>query len=96
MPVTWCPAGPKTGEREVTAALPERGHHLVRAGQAILADRGFAGKEFEAFVAERLVAQLVRPDRKDEPVRHGEDRPGPPVDRGRHRHPQNPAQPATS
>lgn len=53
------------------AALPERDHHLVRAGQVILADKGFAGKEFEAFLTERLGVHLVRPDRKDEPVRHG-------------------------
>ncbi|GAB2952953.1 IS982 family transposase [Streptomyces sp. NPDC059171] len=71
MPVTWCLANPKTGEREVMAALLERDHHLVRQGQVILADKGFAGKEFEAFVAERLGAHLVQPDRKDEPVRHG-------------------------
>jgi len=71
MPVTWCPASPKLGEREVMTALLERDHHLIRRGQVILADKGFAGKEFEAFVSERLGAHLVRPDRKDEPVRHG-------------------------
>ncbi|MFD6113118.1 IS982 family transposase [Streptomyces yangpuensis] len=71
MPVTWCLANPKIGEREVMAALLERDHHLVRAGQVILADKGFAGKEFEAFCTERLGVHLVRPDRKDEPVRHG-------------------------
>ncbi|GAA2558583.1 IS982 family transposase [Streptomyces intermedius] len=71
MPVTWCLANPKIGEREMMTALLERGHHLVHQGQVILADKGFAGKEFEAFVAERLSAHPVRPDRKDEPVRHG-------------------------
>nr|WP_246094946.1 IS982 family transposase [Streptomyces roseicoloratus] len=71
MPVTWCLANPKIGEREVMAALLEHDHHLVRQGQVILADKGFAGKEFETFVSERLGAHLVRPDRKDEPVRHG-------------------------
>ncbi|MFJ3595381.1 IS982 family transposase [Streptomyces sp. NPDC090126] len=70
MPVTWCLATPKTGQREVMAAL-KRDHRLVRQGQVILADKGFAGKEFEAFVAERLGAHPVRPDRKDEPARHG-------------------------
>lgn len=39
MPVTWCLASPKLGEREVMAALAERDHHLVRAGQVILADK---------------------------------------------------------
>ncbi|MGW8559512.1 transposase [Streptomyces albidoflavus] len=71
MPVTWCLANPKIGEREAMAALLERDHHLIRQGQVILADKGFAGKEFETFVSERLGAHLVRPDRKDEPVRHG-------------------------
>jgi hypothetical protein len=71
MPVSWCLANPKLGEREVMTALLERDHHLVRAGQVILADKGFAGKEFEAFLTERLGVHLVRPDRKDEPVRHG-------------------------
>jgi hypothetical protein len=71
MPISWCLASPKLGEREVMTALLERDHHLVRAGQVILADKGFAGKEFEAFLTERLGVHLVRPDRKDEPVRHG-------------------------
>ncbi|MEU5839361.1 IS982 family transposase [Streptomyces diacarni] len=71
MPVTWCLATPKLGEREVMAALLERDHRLVRAGQVILADKGFAGVEFETFIADRLEAHLVRPDRKDETVRHG-------------------------
>lgn len=71
MPVTWCLAHPKIGEREVMAALLERDHHLIRAGQVILADKGFAGREFEAFVFERLGCHLVRPDRKDEKPRHG-------------------------
>lgn len=71
MPVTWCLANPKIGERETMAALLERDHRLIRQGQVILADKGFAGKEFETFVSEHLGAHLLRPDRKDEPVRHG-------------------------
>jgi hypothetical protein len=71
MPVTWCLANPKLGEREVMAALLERDHHLIQAGQVILADKGFAGREFEAFATDRLGAHLVRPDRKDEPARFG-------------------------
>ena len=71
MPVTWCLAHPKIGEREVMRALLERDHHLVRAGQVILADKGFAGREFEAFLAEDLGVHLIRPDRWDEPARHG-------------------------
>lgn len=55
----------------MTAALPERDHRLVRAGQVILAVKGFAGREFEAYLTERLGVHLVRPDRRDEPLRHG-------------------------
>lgn len=71
MPVTWCLANPKLGEREVMTALLTREHHLVRAGQVILADKGFAGREFEAFLADDLGVHLIRPDRRDESTRHG-------------------------
>ncbi|WP_405409045.1 hypothetical protein [Streptomyces decoyicus] len=33
MPVSWCLANPKLGEREVMTALLERDHHLVRTGR---------------------------------------------------------------
>jgi hypothetical protein len=66
-----CLANPKTGEREVTTARLERDHRLVRSGQAILADKGFAGREFEEFATQYLDIHLVRPDRKNEPARHG-------------------------
>lgn len=56
MPVSWCLAHPKLGEREVMTALLERDHHLVRTGQVILADKGFAGREFEAFLTEHTWA----------------------------------------
>jgi len=29
MPIMWCLANPKIGEREVVAALLERNHHLI-------------------------------------------------------------------
>ena len=68
MPVAWCLATPKLGEREVAAALLARAP--VRPGMCILADKGFAGRDFEQAVA-GLGAGLVRPDRRDEPRRHG-------------------------
>ncbi len=71
MPIIWGLAHPKIGEREVTQAMLAHDHHLVRAGQVILGDKGFAGKDFEAFVRDDLGAHLVRPDRKDEPARFG-------------------------
>lgn len=71
MPIIWGLATPTLGEREVVAALLARDHHLIRAGQVIIGDKGFAGADFEAFIHDQLGAQLLRPDRKNEPVRHG-------------------------
>ena len=71
MPVIWGLAHPGLGEREVTAALLAREHHLIRAGQVILGDKGFAGRDFETFVTTSLHAHLIRPDRKDETPRFG-------------------------
>jgi Transposase DDE domain len=68
MPVAWCLASPKLGERDVAAALLERAP--LRPGLCILADKGFAGRGFEQQV-QALGARLVRPDRRDEPRRHG-------------------------
>jgi hypothetical protein len=70
MPALWALANPKIGEREVTQAMLEEGHHLIREGQVILGDKGFAGREFEAFV-ESTGAHLIRLDRKDEKPRFG-------------------------
>jgi DDE family transposase len=64
MPVMWCPANPKLDEREVVTALLEVDHHLIISGQVILADKGFAGKDFEAFLDD-LRIHLVRPVRKN-------------------------------
>jgi hypothetical protein len=71
MPVIWGLAGPGPGEREVTRAPLERDHHLIRAGQVILGDKGFAGRDFEDFITGELGARLIRPDRKDETPRFG-------------------------
>lgn len=71
MPIIWGLANPKIGEREAIRAMLERDHHLVRAGQVILGDTGFAGADFEAFVRDDLGAHLIRPDRKGEPARFG-------------------------
>ena len=71
MPIIWGLANPKLGEREVTQALLERDHELIRAGQVIIGDKGFAGRDFEHFVNHDLGAHLIRPDRKDETPRFG-------------------------
>jgi hypothetical protein len=72
MPITWCLATPKLGEREVAAALLEDAarQHALAAGTIILGDKGFAGRRFHRYVGE-LGAHLVRPDRKGEPRRFG-------------------------
>jgi hypothetical protein len=72
MPISWCLASPKLGEREVAQVVLDdaaRQQALAR-GTIILADKGLAGAEFEGHVA-ALGARLVRPDRKDEPRRFG-------------------------
>jgi hypothetical protein len=71
MPIIWGLANPKIGEREATEAILARDHHLVRKGQVILGDKGFAGRGFERFITEDLGAHLLRPDRKDEKPRFG-------------------------
>jgi hypothetical protein len=73
MPILWGLANPKLGEREVVQALlaADTDHRLLRAGDVILGDKGFAGAQFEAFLREELGAHLIRPDRKDEPARFG-------------------------
>ena len=42
----------------------------LRPGLVILADKGFAGQDFEQLVS-GYGARLLRPDRADEPQRHG-------------------------
>jgi Transposase DDE domain len=70
LPVAWCLATPKLGEREVVAAMLDHERHRLRPGLVILADKGFAGQDFEQLVA-AYGASLLRPDRADEPRRHG-------------------------
>lgn len=70
MPIMWCLAHPKIGEREVVAALLYRDHHLIRTGQVLLADKGFAGREFKR-VTDTMGLHLLRPDRRDETCRNG-------------------------
>jgi hypothetical protein len=70
MPVMWCLANPKIGEREVLAALLDNNHHLIRDGQVLLADKGFSGAEFQKLTESKQIV-LLRPDRKDETYRNG-------------------------
>ena len=70
MPIMWCLANPKIGERDVLAALLDHNHHLIRDGQILLADKGFSGKPFKQ-LTEQIGLTLLRPDRKDETYRNG-------------------------
>jgi len=53
-------------ERDVALRLFERG---LRGGELVIADKGYAGKDFEQAAAERFGATVLRPRRKDEPGR---------------------------
>ncbi|MFS8104206.1 hypothetical protein LFM09_44570 [Lentzea alba] len=47
------------------AALLDNNHHLLCDGQILLADKGFAGMDFEQLTRDKGL-RLLRPDRKDE------------------------------
>jgi hypothetical protein len=68
MPIAWCLANPKLGEREVAQALWDPSS--IEPGQVILCDKGFSGDLLEDH-AVQLGARLVRPDRKGEKPRFG-------------------------
>ena len=72
MPVSFCLAAANEPEREVAAAMLERARStgLLCGGEVIIADKGFAGEEFEHTVAS-FDAELIRPDRKGETPRFG-------------------------
>jgi hypothetical protein len=73
MPVAWCLADPKLGEREVAEELfgHARDYGALREGMIVLADKGLSGTELERFAADQIGVVLVRPDRKDEKRRYG-------------------------
>jgi len=72
MPITWCLANPKIGERDACLDLltiaTETG--LLAPGSTVLADKIMAGRQIEAQIA-ALDITLLRPDRRDEPTHHG-------------------------
>src|SRR3982751_1564240 len=67
LPIGFELAAANTPERVVAAELLER---ALEPGQTVIADKGFAGAEFEQHVS-RLGGRLLRPDRKDEKPRFG-------------------------
>jgi hypothetical protein len=72
MPISFCLAPANEPEREVAEAMLERARQtgLLAGGEVIVADKGFAGEQFEQVVA-GFDATLVRPDRKGERPRFG-------------------------
>lgn len=66
-PIAFELAAANLPERKVAAAMLER---VPLEGHTVIADKGFAGAEFEAFMAARG-ARFLRPDRKGEPARFG-------------------------
>lgn len=65
MPICFELAPANAPEREVAAQMLER---VELEGYAVIADKGFAGEDFEQLVA-GLGALFLRPDRKDEEPR---------------------------
>jgi hypothetical protein len=67
MPIAFELAPANAPEREVAAEMLRR---VSLDGYTVIADKGFAGEEFEALMAE-LGALFLRPDRQDEQPRFG-------------------------
>lgn len=67
MPIGWELAAANVGERVVATEMLQR---IPVAGNVVLADKGFAGQEFEDLMAS-CGATFLRPDRKNEPKRFG-------------------------
>ena len=67
MPIAFELAPANAPERRVAAELLA---HVELAGYTVVADKGFAGQEFEELMA-ALGARFLRPDRKNEAARHG-------------------------
>jgi DDE family transposase len=67
MPIAFELAAANVPERVVAAEMLKR---VELEDYTVIADKGFAGEEFEQIIA-GLGARLLRPDRKNEPSRHG-------------------------
>jgi hypothetical protein len=67
LPVGFELAPANAPERVVAAEPLER---VLKGGEIVIGDKGFAGAEFEQHVA-ALGGKLLRPDRKNEPTRFG-------------------------
>lgn len=72
LPIAFALANPKIDERDVAIDLFDSDPALLagRAGQIIIADKGYASAEFETRLAEHGV-ELIRPARRNEKRRPG-------------------------
>ena len=72
LPITFALVNPKTDERDVARDLLESEPELLdrRAGQTLIADKGYASREFETFLNHHGV-HLLRPAYKNQPPRPG-------------------------
>lgn len=67
MPIGWELAAANIGERVVAAEMLDR---VTVCSHTVIADKNFSGHEFEQLMASHG-AHFLRPDRKNEPRRHG-------------------------
>lgn len=67
MPIAFELAAANVAERVVAAEMLQQ---VQLEGFTVIADKGFAGEEFEQIIA-AMGARFLRPDRKNEPRRHG-------------------------
>jgi Transposase DDE domain len=72
LPITFALVNPKTDERDVARDLLERDPELLaaRAGQTLIADKGYASAEFETFLNGHSI-KLLRPAYKNHRPRPG-------------------------
>jgi hypothetical protein len=72
LPISFALANPKTDERDVAIDLFESDPTLLagRAGQVLIADKGYTSAEFETRLADHGI-ELIRPARRNEPPRRG-------------------------
>ena len=74
LPITYAITNPKIDERHVARDMFETDPELLRrrAGQTLIADKGYASAEFDHFLDGHDI-QLIRPTFKREPARPGRE-----------------------
>ena len=88
MPIAFELFAANLPERDAAAEMLER---VELDGYTVIADKGFAGADFEQLMAEPRRAASCAPTARTNRRRSRLARPHPPMDRVGHRHPQGPA-----